>query len=169
MDITQRKITFRKMQQEEALDMLPRLFSILHTNMTKIAPTNCSYEGDQKLWLDYVLPAFRAGQCQILLMYAGETLAGYFQYSIQGDTMLVDEVEIRPEYHRTMVFYRFCQFMLTKLPPQVRYMTSYVRKDNQNSLSVHEKLGMERIGENGSRTSWQYRGKIEDAAARLRR
>lgn len=164
-----RKITFREMQQREALDMLPQLFSILHTNMTKIAPTECSYEEDQKLWLDYLLPAVRAERCRILLMYAGETLAGYFQYSIQGDTLLADEVEIRPEYQRTMVFYRFCQFMMAEIPTQVRYITSYVRKDNKNSLSIHEALGMERIGENKIGTSWHYRGKIEDAAVRLKR
>ena len=164
-----RKITFREMQQQEALDMLPQLFSILHTNMTKLAPTNCSYEEDQKLWLDYVLPAVRSEQCHILLMYAGETLVRYFQYSIQGDTLLADEVEIRPEYQRTMVFYRFCRFMLAALPAQVRYISSYVRKENKNSLSIHEALGMDRIGENRSGTSWHYRGKSEDAAARFRR
>ena len=83
--------------------------------------------------------------------------------------MQVDEVEIRPEYQRTMVFYRFCLFMMDELPRKVRFFTSYVRKDNQNSISIHESLEMERIGENRSGTSWQYRGEIEKAAARFRR
>lgn len=162
-------ITFREMEQRETLEILPQLFSILYTNMTKIAPTNCGYEEDQKQWLDYVLPAVRSKQRHILLMYAGENLAGYFQYAVEGDTLTVDEVEIRPEYQRTMVFYRFCQYMLNNLPQNVHWFTSYVRKDNLNSISIHKSLGMERVGENRSGTSWHYRGEIGKAAARFRR
>lgn len=164
-----RRINFHEMEQNEATQMLPQLFSILHANMSGIAPTNCSYEADEKLWLEYALPAFRSGKCRILLIYAGETLAGYFQYSIIGDTLYADEVEIKPEYQRTMVFYRLCQHILSVLPPTVKYITSYVRKDNRNSLSIHDNLGMEQIGENRTGTSWQYRGKIDDAAVRFKR
>lgn len=162
------KITFRYLQPSEE-EILPQLFRILHSNMTRIAPAGCNYEEDEKLWLNYILTALRGRSLNILLMYAGEELAGYCQYSIDGDIVQVDEVEIRPEYQRTMVFYRFCLFMMDELPRKVRFFTSYVRKDNQNSISIHESLEMERIGENRSGTSWQYRGEIEKAAARFRR
>lgn len=162
------KIVFREMQVSESMEILPQLFRILYTNMTRIAPTGCNYEEDQKIWLDYIVPAVHEGKLHIVLMYAGDTLAGYTQFSAENDTLMVDEVEICPEYQRTFVFYRFCQYMMNNLPHNVGWFASYVRKDNANSISIHEALGMERIGENKSGTSWHYRGEIGKAAARFR-
>lgn len=162
-------ISFRFLRREEAATILPQLFRILHTNMSLIAPSDCSYDEDRTLWLAYIIPALDQAEISILLMYAGDNLAGYFQYRIVGDTMAIDEVEIKPEYQRTMVFYRFCQFLLSQIPEEVKYLTSYVHKENRNSQSIHAALGMERIGENGSGTSWHYRGEREKAAARFQR
>ena len=61
--------------------LLPQMFDILATNMSKITPTNNSYEDDKRIWLSYMTPA-RIEDCRILLMYVGEVLAGYFQYHI---------------------------------------------------------------------------------------
>lgn len=93
---------------------------------------------------------------------------GYFQYGIDGDTMQIDEVEIRPEYQRTMVFYRLCQFLAAQMPENVKFLTSYVHVDNHHSQSIHEGLGMERIGKNKSGTGWHYRGEAAKAAAWLK-
>ena len=37
-----------------------------------------------------------------------DALAGYFQYSVSGNTLMVDEVEIKHEYQRTMLFFSLC-------------------------------------------------------------
>lgn len=161
------RFTFQIMKREEREEVLPNLFFILHTNMARIAPSECSYEEDQKQWLTYIVPALEREDTKILLMYAGAELAGYFQYRIEGKTIAVEEVEIRPEYQRTMLFYRLCQFMLEHIPEKVQYLTSYVHKENYNSLSIHERLGMVRIGENKSGTSWHYRGNREVLEDRL--
>ena len=154
---------------ENNTETLPKLFKILHDNMTRIAPTGCSYEDDLQLWMDYVTPLVRSGEVRFLLMYMGKDLAGYFQYRIEDDILWADEVEIRAEYQRTKLFYRFCIYLLSCLPTQVRYIISYVRKENHNSIGIHEHLGMERIGENPSGSSWCYRGELDRAAEVLRR
>lgn len=163
------KITFRYLETAEFETMLPQLFDILHTNMSKLAPTGCGYGEDRKLWMSYIVPVLETGGKKILLVYAGGNLAGYFQYGIDGDTMQIDEVEIRPEYQRTMVFYRLCRFLMERMPENVKYLTSYVHVENHHSQSIHEGLGMERIGKNKSGTSWHYRGEAAKVAARLKR
>ena len=163
------KFTFCLLSLEQAGIYLPRMFDILYTNMMAIAPSDDSYENDQRMWMDYIVPALSQGAVQILLMFAGEELAGYFQYSIRGDTLLVDEVEIRRDYQRSMLFFRMGQHLLTNLPKYIRYVESYVNKENKNSLSIHSKLGMEIVGENKSGRSWHMRGKVDPIAKRFAR
>ena len=76
------------------------VFDILFTNMNEIAPTGNSYEDDRQMWLSSMTSVQRKEK-QILLMYVGEILAGYFQYCIERDTMLIEEIEIAPDYQRT--------------------------------------------------------------------
>ena len=157
------------MEKQEWSELLPKLFHILQTNMSFLAPTGCTYEDDRELWLSYIVPALESGNKQIMLMLLEDSVVGYSQYSINGNTLEMDEVEIIPQYQRTKVFYRFCQHMVNTLPEQVQFISSYVRKDNANSISIHEGLGMKRIAENKSGTSWLYCGDRENAEARLRR
>lgn len=163
------KFQFRYLQPEEYKEVLPRMFCILYTNMSAIVPSDTEYEEDRKLWLTYIVPALEQGNVRILLMLAGMELAGYFQYSLREDALLAEEVEIQPEYQRTMLFYRCCQYLLADVPEGVRYLESYVNKDNQNSLAIHRKLGMEIIGENKSGRSWHFQGDIRAIGQRFPR
>lgn len=72
------KDTFRYFEKAEFETILPQLFNILHTNMSKLAPTDCSYEEDRKLWMSYIVPTLETGGRKILLVYAGGNLAGVF-------------------------------------------------------------------------------------------
>lgn len=161
------KYKFLPLKKEEYEKLLPVLFEILYSNMNVIAPSPYDYEEDKEAWLGYLVPALENGT-EILLLYAGSTLAGYFQYRVVGDTLYADEVEIRREYQRTFLFYRFCCCLRELLPEKIRYVCSYVNKRNQNSVAIHEKLGMERIGENKSGTSWCYRGERKVMEERFR-
>lgn len=163
------RLFFRIMQTEEQQEILPHLFRILHTNMSSLAPTGCTYEEDRDLWLSYILPELKFGNKQILLMILEDSVVGYAQYSVSGDTLGMDEVEILPRYQRTKVFYKFCQHMIDILPEPIQFISSYVRKENLNSISIQEGLNMERIGENKSGTSWIYRGEREKVVKRFRR
>lgn len=158
---------FLPLKKAEYETVLSALFEILYSNMNAIVPSTYDYEEDIAAWLGYLAPALTNGT-KILLMYAGEVLAGYFQYRIVGDTLYADEVEIRKEYQRGFLFYRFCQYLRGMLPEEIRYVCSYVNKENRNSIAIHEKLGMVRMGENGKGTSWLYRGERKKMEERFR-
>jgi glycosyltransferase involved in cell wall biosynthesis len=53
------------------------------------------------------------------------------------------------------------------IPENIRYMESYVNKQNQNSLAIQKKLGMEIIGENRSGRSWHMQGNVDIIAKRF--
>ena len=131
--------TFCKLDKTDAASILPQMFRILYTNMTKIAPTGCTYEEDEAMWLSYASEQMTKEYPEYILMYKGETLIGYFQYSIEGDTLMVDEVEIIPEYQRTMAFYRLCVYLYQSLPGHIQCIESYVNKENANSLKINGK------------------------------
>ena len=163
------KLTFCRLDKSDAKEMLPRMFAILYENMNLLAPTGNPYEEDQALWLSFIRPALEQEQVKVVLAYVEGKLAGYFQYSVRGDTVLAEEVEIRPEYHRTMVFYRLCQFMLQNVPENVRYLEAYANKRNQDSLPILETLGMQKIGQNKSGNGWHFRGELTKAAEHFQR
>ena len=96
------EISFCSFDETKSDILLPQMFEILSTNMSKIAPTGNSYEEDKKIWLSYMGPNLK--RKQIILMYFGEVLVGYFQYSLNESTVLIEEIEILPDYQRTLLF-----------------------------------------------------------------
>ena len=160
--------TFCKLDKANATSILPAIFRILHTNMSKIAPTGYTYEEDEAVWLSYASEQMKNEFPEYLLMYVGDTLIGYFQYSIDGDTLLADEVEIVPEYQRTMAFYRLCVHLYQSLPDHIQWVASYVNKGNTNSLKINQKLGLQIAGENKTGTSWYLRGNASKVKEILR-
>ena len=151
------RISFCFFDWAQSEDILPQMFDILFTNMSKIAPTGNSYEDDKQMWLS-AITSVQGKEKQILLMYVGEFLAGYFQYRIDRDTMLIEEIEIAPDYQRTVLFYHFLKFIADILPKDIVYVSAYINKRNLNSQQIAEKLGMKIVGENKNGRSWRYQG-----------
>ena len=153
------RISFKFLDRMRSEDILPQMFDILFTNMNKIAPTGNSYEDDKKTWLSNMISAQRK-EGETLLMYVGETLVGYFQYRIDRDVMLIEEIEILPDYQRTTLFYSFVKFAANIVPPNIVHLEAYVNKSNLNSQGIAEKLGMKIVGENKNGLSWHYQGEL---------
>ncbi|MCH5316594.1 MAG: hypothetical protein J1E05_01340 [Eubacterium sp.] len=107
-----REISFCFYDKTQSKEILPQMFDILYSNMSRIAPTGNSYDDDKRLWLSFMKSAPADGQ-QIILMYVDKIFAGYFQYSINNDTMVIEEIEIKPEHQRTALFYRFFKYAVT--------------------------------------------------------
>lgn len=152
------KISFCNFDSSKAETLLPQMFDILSMNMSKIAPTGNSYEEDRKIWLSYMMPSLK--EKQILLMYVGEVLAGYFQYSMDKNTLLIEEIEILAEYQRTLLFYHFLKCMSKIIPENIEYAEAYINKSNYNSQRIAQKLEMQIVGENTNGHSFRYRGKL---------
>ena len=162
-------VRFESLQIEDCKTMLPQLFDILYVNMTLIAPTGCSYENDLKIWMEYIEPRIENKEVSLLLILVADRIVGYFQYSTKDDVLWAEEIEVIPELQRTKLFYLFCKDFLTQIPAQIRFVCSYVNKDNWNSIKIHEHLGMNRIGENSRGTSWLYQGDAINMVSCIRR
>ena len=147
---------FRAFDRTMAEEILPEMFDILYANMSRIAPTGGSYEDDRRMWMSYMTSA--GEEQKVILMYDGAVLAGYFQYRIDGDTLLVEEIEIAPDHQRTLLFYYFFRYALRHIPSHVIHVEAYIDKANMGSQRIAEKLGMKIIGENPSGRSWRCRG-----------
>lgn len=147
-------------------EVLPRMFDILFSNMSRIAPTGADYEEDRRVWTEYM--SIPAPGRRILLMFSEDTLAGYCQYSVHDDMLLVEEIEVAAEYQRTMLFPLFFRHAVSILPGGVSRVEAYINKGNLNSRRIAEKLGMEAVGENKSGTSLLYRGNISNLRRRVR-
>ena len=155
------EISFCSFDQTQSDVLLPQMFEILSTNMNKIAPTGSGYEEDKKIWLSYMIPSLK--EKQIILMYVDEVLAGYFQYSTNINTVLIEEIEILPDYQRTLLFYRFLKYISKIIPENIEYAEAYINKSNSNSQRIAQKLGLQIVGENPNGHSLRYRGKLRSA------
>lgn len=143
---------FSFLDKAKANEVLPVLFDILHENMNPIAPTGQAYEKDRALWLRCVAPAIQKEPRQILLMHDGEELAGYLQYYVNHGVFMVEEVQLKPAYQRTLLLHRLCKFLATVIPIDTAYIEAYAHEKNVDSQSLQRSLGMEHVDtkENGT-------------------
>ena len=140
-------LRFEFLNKQEKDVWLPQLFDLLHENMKSIAPSDLPYAEEKTQWIANVSPALEKPPRQILLCFAEETLAGYVQFYIRNDLLMVEEVQIAKSYHRSFVFWRLCRFLLEELPPEIAVVEAYAEKRNLHSLGIMRKLGMAVIGE----------------------
>lgn len=155
------------LDKSRAGEALPALFDILHQNMSHIAPSGQAYEEDRALWLSCVAPALQRTARQILLLYDGEVLAGYLQYYVNDGVFMVEEVQLKVAYQRTLLLHRLCQFLTTVIPAETKYIEAYAHKDNAISQALQRSLGMVHIGtkENGT---LHFQGDCQKLFARFR-
>ena len=150
---------------KQKLDVfLPRVFEILHSNMSLIAPTNNSYEDDFEIWSSHIIPAIQKEQRQIVLMCVESELVGYFQYYINSDTdsLMMEEIQIKKEFQGTGLFSEFYNWLIKNLPKDIMYVEAYANKKNYKSQSILKHLGLVELGENRNGNSFYYKGKYVD-------
>lgn len=147
---------FLFLNKSKISEALPILFDILYENMEKIAPFGKSYKDAKVEWLGQVTPAMKKDRRQIVLMYDNDVLSGYAQYYTNQTTLTIEEIQLKPQYQRTMLLYRFCEFMKTIVPSEITYIEAYADKRNTNSQKLMESLGMKIINDDGK--YYHFRG-----------
>lgn len=147
---------FKFLNKSNIDDFLPVLFDILYENMEKIAPFGKSYEDAKTEWLGQVAPAMKKDRRQIVLMYDGEILAGYAQYYTNDTILMIEEIQLKPKYQRTMLLHQFCKFMKSIVPSEIAYIEAYADKRNTNSKKLMEALDMKIINDDGK--YYHFRG-----------
>jgi len=138
-------ITFTYLNKNEKEKFLPKLFDLLHNNMREIAPSELSYELEKKQWLDNVSPALDKPARQIILCFDNYRLIGYIQYYINNTLLMIEELQLKKEYHCTLTFYRFCKYFIGTLPADIKYVEAFAERRNSQSQKLMQKLGMELI------------------------
>lgn len=149
---------FEYLEKQRLEERLPVLFSILHTNMDRIAPTGKGYAADLKEWMFYVLPAMSKDPRQIVLMYAGEELAGFFQYYLDVERFVMEEIQLKKQYQGTGLFRRFFEWLLEQLPDGLKTVEAYSHLNNHKSQGILEYLGLEKAGKSKDDKAYFYRG-----------
>ena len=142
--------------------VLPILFEILHANMSVIAPTGNSYENDLSFWLSCVSPSLEKEPRQILLIYDGDEIVGFFQYFVNNGLFMMEEIQFRDRYKGTGVFGELYAYLTKIIPKDTEFVEAYANKSNHKSIAVLSHLGLEIIGENKNGTSYHFRGRYEN-------
>lgn len=151
-------ISFHILQKNEATDILPILFKILHSNMSVICTTKNSYVDDYRLWLAAIAPALEKDARHIILIYDDTEIIGYFQYYVNVTTFMMEEIQFNKEYHGTGLFRRLYSYIYEIIPKETPYVEAYAHKQNQKSQSILKHLGLQIIGENKNGNSYHFRG-----------
>ena len=128
---------------------LPRLFDMLYDNMKDIVPSGMNYEEEKCQWLSAVGPAMDKAPRQIILMFAEEKLAGYFQYYVNGGRFMVEEIQIVAEYQNTTLLYALFRYLSKVLPMEIETIGAYVHEMNFHSHVLHTKTRHDTGGGSG--------------------
>lgn len=124
---------------------LPQLFDILYNNMRDIVPSHMPYHEEKEQWLAEVGPAMDKAPRQIVLIYKGENITGYFQYYVYGGVFMVEEIQIVKEYQHTTLFFALIRYLKRILPAEIETIAAYAHKLNLGSQAIMKKLGMEQM------------------------
>lgn len=154
-------LTFSHLDKAEKEIWLPKLFDLLYDNMKAIAPSGLTYKEEKNLWLSNVSPAIDKAPRQIILCFDGDTLAGFIQYYIRNDLLMIEEIQLHRAYQRTTAFYRLCKFLQDSITESLSYIEAYADKRNTYSILIMKKLGMERLETDTHDPYLHFRGILE--------
>ena len=72
-------------------------------------------------------------------------LAGYLQYYVNNGVFMVEEIQLKPSYQRTLLLHRLCRFLVDVIPSDTEYIEAFVHEKNVSSQKLQRSLGMEHI------------------------
>ena len=152
------EIDFAYADKKRLSELMPRLFDILHKNMNEIAPTGNSYEDDYHEWYENVYPAMQKAPRQMVIMRQGDALVGFFQYYVNDGRFVMEEIQLQREIQGKGVFEAFFQWLLPRLPRDVKTVEAYAQRNNLKSQGILNHLGLERIDVDETVLFFHYRG-----------
>lgn len=126
---------------------LPIIFDLLYNNMKEIAPSGLPYEQEKAQWLSAVSPALEKEPRKIIMCISDDELVGYIQYYTRNDLLMIEEVQIKKPYQRTLIFHKMCKYLATTIPINIEFIEAYADERNSYSQKLMKKLGMEQSSE----------------------
>ena len=158
-------IRFSFLEKNGLSHSLPPLFDMLYENIKDIAPL-LPYDEERKEWLGEVLPAMKEDERMIILAHSGDELAGFLQYYVKDELLVIEEAQLAKKFRRTSLILRFARFLCREVVGRVCFIEAYAHENNIISQSVIRSLGMKRIGQIADIGAIHYRG---DATALFER
>ena len=133
---------FIEMEKGKKEEILPTLFDLYYENMCSIAPFDAAYGKERAIWIACIAEALEKPQRRILLCVAGDQIVAFAQYYTREDMVMIEELQIRRDYQRTILFLRLARKLAGCLPGESSVLEAYADRRNQNSLRLMERLGM---------------------------
>ena len=134
---------FIEMEKGKKEEILPTLFDLYYENMCSIAPFDASYGNERAIWIACIAEALEKPQRRILLCVAGDQIVAFAQYYTREDMVMIEELQIRRDYQRTILFLRLARKLAACLPEECSVLEAYADRRNQHSLRMMERLGMQ--------------------------
>lgn len=154
-------IRFYFMDKNDFHMLAKEIFSILWSNMLTIAPTGNSYEDDFNSWFQAVERGLLQKPRKIILINHAE-LIGFFQYYTNENRLMMEEIQIQPDWQGKKVFRDLYGFLLEALPREIQIVEAYANKRNVKSQAILRRLGLDIAGENRKGDSYLFRGRYSD-------
>jgi len=139
-------------------ELLVQCFALLHANMQPITQDDRPYAQQYEQWFANVYPAMQKAPRQMVLMYHGEELAGYFQYYTAGDALMMEEIQLKPQYQRSGLFGAFYTWLVGQLPQNLQQVEAYTHANNKKAQGVLAHLGLTNLPEKNDGPFLYYRG-----------
>lgn len=151
-------ISFSFLDKSRAEEVFPILFAILHSNMSIIAPTGNNYEEDYTCWHDGISHGLENSQRQIIFLLDDNTVIGYFQFSLNETTFIMEEIQFCRKYIGTGLFRQLYSYLSDIIPKRITYVEAYAHKKNEKSQGILKHLGLDIMGESKNGNSYLFRG-----------
>ena len=155
-------MTFEYLNKADFPQYAQTLFDILSGNMTKIAPTGNTLEEDFKMWFSYAGEALQREERQIILIKDNKSIVGYFQYYINEDTFMMEEIQFKSEYQGKGIFRDLYGFVLKNIKPDLKFVEAYANTSNKKSIGILERFGLKKMGLNKNGRSYHFKGEFVD-------
>ena len=95
------------------------IFNILADNMRVIAPTGHSREEDFGCWYDAVSGGLHKEERQIILIKDSGSIIGFFQYYVNRDTFMMEEIQFKAEYQGKGIFRQLYCFVFSNIKKDI--------------------------------------------------
>ncbi len=154
------------LRKTDAESVLPELFEILHSNMSRIAPSGRSYDEEYSLWLSSVKPALEKAPRQILLLRDGDQLAGFFQYYVNDGIFMMEEIQFCERYHGSGIFEELYRYLVKIIPDNTRFVEAYTDIRNARSIAILNHLGLEAVCKVENSHLYHFRGPYKNLVTR---
>jgi len=138
------------------------IFNILADNMNVIAPTGNSIEEDYRCWYDAVSVGLQREERQIILIKDNGKIIGFFQYYINADTFMMEEIQFKTEYQGKGIFRELYGFVFSNIKKDIEFVEAYASINNVKSIGILEKFGLSNIGLNKNGRSYHFKGRYSD-------